>query len=63
MGKEPGRSGAQRENRIRSGPAGLRTEQPTNGRQPRPGSGGEVCPIAGGVEGGGGGGAYDFVGS
>lgn len=63
MGKEPARSGTQRENRIRSGPAGLRAEQPTGGRRPRPGSRGAVCPISGGVEGSGGAGAYDIVGS
>lgn len=61
--KKLGCSGAQWENRVCSGPAGLWPEQPTNGKQPRPGSRGDVCPIAGGVEGGGGGRAYDFVGS
>lgn len=63
VGKEPACSGAQWENRVRTGPAGLWPEQPTHGRQPRPGSGGEVCPVAGGVEGGGGVGAYDIDGS
>lgn len=59
MGEEPDCPSTDRKTFIRTGPAGLRPQQPIHGGLPGPGSRGAMGPVSGGVEGADRGGADD----